>query len=189
MKMNAKPHADRLSRYRAGFSLVEVVLAVGIAASTVMMLVSMLPTGMDQMRNSANQMATARILRWVAQDLQMRNFDEWASKSQTVEYKFDAGGDPVPGRDGNDLESIYTVRVLPDAATAASGVELPGDASNQYLRQVSVSISDRPGRDPFSDAKKVWKRTVTVVRMEKSSTTPTTAASSSSDSGPVSASL
>lgn len=162
-------------RTRRGFSLVEVVLAVGLAASTVMVLISMLPGGMDQMRESSNRMATVRILRWVAQDLQMRDFDEWAHNSKTVQYKFDSGGDPVPGRGGDDLESIYTVEVTPAAQSVATGVELPGDVNNGYLRQVTVSISDRAGSHPFSDPSKVWKRTITVVRMEKGASTATAA--------------
>lgn len=160
-----------------GFSLVEVVLAVGIAATTVVMLISLLPTGMDQMRASSNQMATARILRWVSQDLQMRDFDEWANNASAITYKFDAGGDPVQGGKVDEVNSIYTVQVSPDTTGSVSGVDLPGNARNGFLRQATVAISDSPGTDPFNDPRRVWKRAVTVVRMEKTEVAGPAAAS------------
>lgn len=164
-------------RRSLGFSLVEVVLAVGIAATTVVLLISLLPTGLDQMRASSNQMATARILRWISQDLQMRDFDEWANSASSLVYKFDAGGDPVQGANSGDVNSIYTVQVSPDTSGAAVGVDLPGNARNGYLRQAMVSITDRVGSDPFSDPRRVWKRAVTVVRMEKTEVAAPAAAS------------
>jgi uncharacterized protein (TIGR02598 family) len=172
-----KHTAAKLSRRNRGFSLVEVVLAVGIAATTVVLLISLLPTGMDQIRASANQMATARILRWVSQDLQMRDFDEWANNASAITYKFDAGGDPVQGGKVDDVNSIYTVKVSPDTSGSVSGVDLPGSARNNFLRQATVAISDRIGDDPFSDPRRVWKRAVTVVRMEKTEVGGATAAS------------
>ncbi|HSJ03745.1 MAG TPA: Verru_Chthon cassette protein B [Verrucomicrobium sp.] len=163
--------------HRRGFSLVEVVLAVGIAATTVVLLISLLPSGLDQMRASSNQMATARILRWISQDLQMRDFDEWANTASGIIYKFDAGGDPVQGGKVDDVSSIYTVQVSPEVSGSTSGVDLPGNARNGYLRQAIVAISDRTSGDPFADPSRVWKRAVTVVRMEKSEAAAPAAAS------------
>ena len=129
---------------------------------------------MEQIRQSASQrMAAARILRWVAQDLQTRNFDEWANSSQSFQYQFDASGDPVNKDQIGTLNSIYTVKVQPQATGGSSGVGLPGaDTPNSYLRQATVSITDKPGADPLNNTTastpNVWTRTVTIVRMEKS---------------------
>jgi len=151
-----------------GFSLVEVVVAMGIAVSTVMVSLSLYPGGLDQMRTAGNQMATARILRWVASDLQMRDFDEWAASAIPLSYHFDSSGSPLPDGSAEDLQCVYAVRVTPQAVSETEGATIPGaSTANRYLRNVSVTISDQPGPDSFSVPFHVWSRNITLVRIEK----------------------
>jgi|GEM_PF-1952383 len=151
----------------AGFSLIEVLLAVGITAILVTTVLGLLPSGLEDLRSSGQRMATARILEHVAHELQMRDFDSWAHAQTPLILSFDNAGDPLPGT-GTEADVIYRAQVTLVQAPGTVGVTLPGAVvANVFARQARIRITDLPGADPFTGNARLWERTLTITRMEK----------------------
>jgi len=71
------------SRRPSGFSLVEVTLAIGIIALTILSTLGLLGVGMGMNRDSVAQTGAASLVREIVADLQMLN--DWSSPSPRLE--------------------------------------------------------------------------------------------------------
>ena len=129
----AHPFAPRC----AGFSLVEVVLAIGVVSFAMMAVLGTLPVGLKSSRESRGQVATANIARQIQGELQQISFRPDSSDSLTVQnlaetpFYFSLEGTRT------DAAGAYYV-----ASFAVSGVTLPGlsiDPAN--ARRVTVTVS------------------------------------------------
>jgi uncharacterized protein (TIGR02598 family) len=133
-----KPHHPR-PRSPAGFSLVEASLAMGIAAVGIISLIGLVPTSLDTLRESASDVAEAKIIQAVAADYQMSDWGERSEKMKPddKEYYFDQRGLEVPrGTFGHQFTAKATVEV--------DNPQMTGDPTgNIYLRRVVVKITDR----------------------------------------------
>lgn len=138
-------------RVPAGFSLVEATLAMGIAAVGAMSLVGLVPGGLDMMRESATDVAEAKIIQSVAADYQMTDWGERSTsmKPADKEYYFDQRGLQVPrGSFGHQ----FTARATVENANPGFAGDPTG---NIYLRRVVVKITDRvTDRDAFHDPRR-----------------------------------
>ena len=114
--MKHRPHA---------FTLMECVLALGVIATVLVVLMGLLPAGLDATRAAAKKDVEALILERLRQ--------EATTAPVSGLKKFDAYGSPVSG---NTSGSAYTadVELLPDTA-------LPGDDSPS-LRTVRITLKD-----------------------------------------------
>ena len=123
-----------MKRRRAAFTLIECVLALGITATILVALMSLLPAGLDATRTATLRNAEARIIGRIRQQ----------SETTPVlgDFYFDALGSPV---DKKSVEAVLAVRVA-----AEDGVALPGDVSAS-LRSIRITLGDRMIRDPFAD--------------------------------------
>jgi len=133
---------------KAGFSLVEVVLAVGIMGLGVVTILGLLPHGLDISRKTANEQAQTRIVDQISGELQSA---QWATLGGIVGasavYQFDDQG--LRTLD-NDL-TTYVARVrLPLQAEADTGMAVPGGTkagivaagfNNANLRRVSIEVA------------------------------------------------
>ncbi|RBP46252.1 uncharacterized protein (TIGR02598 family) [Roseimicrobium gellanilyticum] len=130
------------------FSLPEVALSLGIATTALLTLISLLPFGLDTLRESSSKQAEARILQSVLDRYQSGIWMEKDSAGGTgnVLLKdrllyFDQTGTEM--EDASSVECDYVVQIHIDGPPT-----LHGDASdNPYLRRVRVRVSDRPN-DP-----------------------------------------
>lgn len=129
---------------RQGFSLPEVAISLGIAATALLTLVSLLPFGLNTLRDAGNKQAESRIIQSVIDGYQTGSWvtehpeNGGTTNPQERIFFFDQTGTELP--DGADTECNYVARVLIDEAPS-----LKGDvSSNQYLRQLMVRITDRP---------------------------------------------
>jgi uncharacterized protein (TIGR02598 family) len=140
--MTPSPSPSRSSRQ--GFSLPEVALAMGIAATALLTLLSLLPFGLDTLRDSSNKQAEARILQSVLDRYQTGvSFEQDAPggprklQLQDCMLFFDQTGGQVP--DAAGLDCNYAVQV--HVGTEPS---LQGDSdANPYLRQLRVRVTNR----------------------------------------------
>ena len=127
------------------------MLALGIAAVGIMTLVGLVPTGLDVLRDSASDVAEAKIIQSVVADYQMT---DWGKRSKEMkpadkEYYFDQRGLQV---DRGSFAHQFTARATVDDENP----KMSGDTTkNIYLRRVTVQITDRT-MDPtaFNDPKR-----------------------------------
>lgn len=127
----------------AGFSLVEATLAMGIASVGIMSIVGLVPSSLDQLRDSASDVAEAKIVQTVAADYQMSDWGERSNnmKPADKEYYFDQRGLQVPK---DSFDHLFTARATVDTTNPQPS----GDATpNIYLRRVEVKVTGHTG-DP-----------------------------------------
>lgn len=122
------------SRAASGFSLVEVTLAVAIAALAIITLLGLLPQGLEMSRKTALMTSNSNILEQVARDLDNAYFDKLPTQILT-KYFSDQGAEVKPA----SKDIVYIVQIDPELQYPAS---LPKSAANQlYLKRFIIRIA------------------------------------------------
>lgn len=122
------------SRAASGFSLVEVTLAVAIAALAIITLLGLLPQGLEMSRKTALMTSNSNILEQVARDLDNAYFDKLPTQILT-KYFSDQGAEVK----SESKDIVYVVQIDPDVQNPAS---LPKSAANQlYLKRFIIRIA------------------------------------------------
>lgn len=109
------------------FSLIEVTIAMAIAAVALSTLMALLPQGMNTMRDAGDEAIMARIHQQILNELQMADFDA-IDKYQGMEVYFDGQGEELGdnqsggGAGKGSFEHIYSARI---AIPNAGGGQLP----------------------------------------------------------------
>ena len=133
MKTTLKPRR----RENTGFSLVEIVVAVGIVATVMVALLGMIPTGLNTVNEAADTMAEIRIAQQILGEVQMASWDDldqWDSKP----YYYDGEGNKLDSKEGGKVR--YTCRV-----EIESNLVLPNRQQNRYLKRIIVKVSNKRG--------------------------------------------
>jgi uncharacterized protein (TIGR02598 family) len=124
-----------------GFSLVEVLLALGVVTFGMIPVLGLLPTGLNTFRDSMNTTICSQIAQGVANELQQTDFDQ-LSLSAPIRY-FDAQGNELPPT--SKSSAVYHVNLA-----CLKDTTLPGSAeSNPHLATVVVQIALNPGNKPL----------------------------------------
>lgn len=154
-----------------GFSLIEVTIAMAIAAVGVISLLGLIPQGMGTMRDAGDQAIMGRIHQQILNELQMTPFESPGGMGKSpldsfhlVEFFFDAQGEemsdssnqgsvPEEKKKGS-LAHIYSARVsIPSVDGGLKAPESVGGASfggfsfgtdkapNPYVRPVVVEVA------------------------------------------------
>ena len=135
----------RKPRKRFGFSLVEIVVAVGIVATVMVALLGMIPTGLSTVNEAADTMAEIRIAQQILGEVQLtewKEIDKWAAEGP---YYYDLEGNLL--RSADQTKAVYTCKVGVEDAPALPNVREP----NEYLKRVTVKVSSKRGSIDFSD--------------------------------------
>lgn len=129
-------------RHSQAFSLVEVVLAIGVVSFAMMAMLGTLPVGLKSSQQSRSQVATANIARQLQGELQQISFNTTSTDTLTVQ---NLAGTPyyftLEGTQTTDLADAYY-----EASFAVGGVNLPGlavDPTN--ARSVTVTLTHPVG--------------------------------------------
>ena len=133
---------------RAGaFSLVEVTLALGIVAVSLLSLIGLLPAGLGVLRESMDQTLHAQIVQRISSGLVSTEFS--ALGGETLAFD----------QDGQLLEGVAAGSALYKAAIEAAAPSLPGltrdeDVTNlqSHLKRIRIGIS----RANIPNAPVVW---------------------------------
>lgn len=128
-----------------GFSLVEVVLAVGIMGLGVVTILGLLPHGLEMSRRTANEQAQTRIVDQIVGELQASDWSTMGgivgSGSGELVYQFDDQG----LRTTQSQYTTYVARVqLAEQTEVTNGAILPsnkGSTRNKNLRRVSIDVA------------------------------------------------
>lgn len=146
-----------LPRYRLGFSLVEVTLALGVVSFALLALVGVMPAGLSTMRQAADKLVESQVVRQLGADALHTPFSKLSSRFSGVSMYYDDAGlalsnasDPgvryrasvvlaQPAFPGSTTEtsltnSLWTMRIA--LATVSSGREI---STNYYNIQVPNS--------------------------------------------------
>ena len=136
----------------AAFSLVEVVLAIGIMVLGVVTILGLLPHGMEMSRKTANEQAETRIVDQLVGELQS---SDWAGMGGVTSAGASAGVKSYYDDQGLRLyesggsianQLVYVARVkLVDTTEFTKGMKMPSKAgataTNQNLRRVMVEVA------------------------------------------------
>ena len=123
------------------FSLVEVVLAIGIVAFAFVAILGLLPVGMTTFRQAMDTATGSQIIQRVINEAQQTDFPTLIKEPRLERY-FDDQGNEVESLP----ESIYTVEVRVAAIT-----QLPAESNlgeSPSLATVMVKVVNNPGHDP-----------------------------------------
>jgi uncharacterized protein (TIGR02598 family) len=139
-------HRLNTTRASLGFSLVEVTLAVAIAALAIITLLGLLPQGLEMSRKTALITSNSNILEQIARDLDNARFAMLPTAKQK-KYFNDQGAELKEDSE----EIIYVVEIDPDTNYPAS---LPKTEKEQpYLKRYIIKIANSNSADfEFDDS-------------------------------------
>ncbi len=153
---DSAPSSSPRRRLRSGaFSLIEVVVAVGIVATVFVALMGMIPIGLDTMKDAGEITMRAQIAQKVIGELQLA---EWRPDKGS-------GDGGILGYDGekryydeyglrveNDLFGLYTALI----EVNEEPVKIPSDnEGNRFLKSVTVKVAYTPPGVPVDFEDKV----------------------------------
>jgi uncharacterized protein (TIGR02598 family) len=112
-----------------GFSLIEVVLALGIVSFAFVGLLGLMPVGLDTLRKAIDTSAQSQIAQQISAEIQRAPFSDISDASfvqRRFPMHFDDQGLPVPSGDPNELYKVdartpYSPS-LPGSTTASLGL-------------------------------------------------------------------
>lgn len=142
-----------LRSHPAAFTLVEVVLAIGIIAFAFVGLMALIPVGLTNFRHALDNSIGSQIMQRLVDEAQQTDYATLVATPSTMRY-FDDQGNEV-----SDIgSSIYTVEVSVVGSTTLPNTSTPATDS---LATVTLKIADNPGHNgsPF-DSTGTGTRTV-----------------------------
>jgi uncharacterized protein (TIGR02598 family) len=133
------PSANQGTR-RDAFSLVEVVLAVGVAGFALVALMGLLPTGLKTFRGTMNTAVGSQIAERVFNDMQV---SDWANITNETTRYFDDQGTELT--DPKSVRCIYWVRISPiSTVTRGRSTQITGSTSTNLVT-LTVTVANNPG--------------------------------------------
>ena len=142
-------------RWTKAFSLPEVTMAVGIASMAIVLLLGLVPTGLNSLRDAAISLAEARIFQQISGEIQNADWGQPSgggagalSYSLLPGYNdtrrfFDDQGTPLTDAQANNsLRLAYVARIRLNATS--NGVAVPGGQISNNMVLVTVDIAAVP---------------------------------------------
>jgi len=124
--------------HAGGFSLIEVVIALGIVAFGLVSVIGLLPVGLQSFRQAIDNSVTTQIVQRVVDETQQTDFNTLAN---TVYYFNDQG----TMLSGTSSQTLYTVNVSINKSTAVPSDGIVGPYSSANLATLSIQITQAGG--------------------------------------------
>ena len=131
-----------------GFTLVEVIISLGVVAFGFIAILGLLPKGLTTFRSAMDNSVGAQIAQKVLNDSQQQDFDTLIANgnSRSVRY-FDDQGNELP----NKSRAIYHVNTRILVSTG-----MPGESINTNLATVTVQVANNPGNRTLPMVNNLW---------------------------------
>ncbi|MCE9612460.1 MAG: Verru_Chthon cassette protein B [Chthoniobacter sp.] len=123
-----------------GFSLIEVVLCIGIVAFAFLAIFGMLPVGLSTFRQAMDNTVGSQIVQRLVGEAQQTDFPTLIATSVTLRYFDDQGNEVTVSKD-----YIYTAEITVLAPTTLPNTSTPPTAS---LATVTIRLANNPGHNP-----------------------------------------
>jgi len=117
-----------------GFSLVEVILAIGVIAFAFIPMVGMLPMGLDLSRQAIDTTVQAQIVQQLTTEVQQTDFSrlaDLASASTASPYYFDDQGNQVTDPNNAIYQAVFAI---------STSTTLPDSIATQKLATVTLCV-------------------------------------------------
>ena len=140
-----------------GFSLVEVVLCIGIVAFAFLGVFSLLPVGLSTFRQAIDNSLGSQIVQRLVGEAQQTDYPTLIATAAYQRY-FDEQGNEVT----SDKDYLYTAEISVTAPTTLPNASTPPTAS---LATVTIKLANNPGHNPspFASTSKVPSTTYTTL--------------------------
>lgn len=142
----------------AGFSLIELTLAIAIVGVAFLSLLGLIPMGMDTFRKSMDSSVTSLIAHRMLNEAQQSDFNTYTEPDKNFVIRhFDDEGQVLDDATGV-VPSSEVVRVTYQAnVTVTPAPELPGaQDGNENLATVTVQIAKNPLNKDLGEAGSLW---------------------------------
>lgn len=141
-----------------GFSLIEVVLCIGIVAFAFLAILGLLPTGLTTFRQAIDHTLGAQIVQRLVGDAQQTDFPTLIAATAPYRRYFDDQGHEVAA----DKDYLYTAEISVVAPTTLPSTSTPPTSS---LATVTIKLANNPGHNPapFASTSKVRYATYTAL--------------------------
>lgn len=136
MKLCLTPH--RLRQRDSGFSLVEVALAVAIAAVGIITCLGLLPEGLEMSRRTAELAINSNILEQVVRDVENAGWPYLSAQTSKVKKFYNDQGTEV-AQDAKDI--TYVVEVDYTALAYLSATNQSEDGLQQNLKRLVIRMA------------------------------------------------
>ncbi|MCX6857422.1 MAG: Verru_Chthon cassette protein B [Verrucomicrobia bacterium] len=126
-----------------GFSLIEVLIAVGIGVVAVTTLFALLPAGLSSFRESMNISVTSQIGQRLLKEASQSDFAVLTAEPLTKPWRYyDDGGVELPSAEGAVFYALVHVQTSAAASDDKSGIPLRHMAT--VMVQVVLNSGNRP---------------------------------------------
>ncbi len=133
-----------VSGNRSGFSLVEVSLAIAIAALGLVSILGLLPQGLEMSRKTGVVSAQRHIVEQIIRNLEQTKWSELIQGS-TIQ-KFDYEGSPLTN--DKDLLSYLASVEIPDLDAQLPKGDTTGTATTEkYIRRITIKVATATNSD------------------------------------------
>lgn len=137
MKISPQPITSR-----RGFSLVEIIVAIGIAASTVTLMIGLLPAGLSTFRQAMNVTVTSQIGQRLLYEAAQTDYSVLIAAPATKPWRyFDDEGRELPNATNAIFHALVRVQPTTMIPTAMGGTAQPNLAT--VLVQVALNPENR----------------------------------------------
>ncbi|MDQ3620965.1 MAG: Verru_Chthon cassette protein B [Verrucomicrobiota bacterium] len=141
---NARPkETASLHINSAAFTLVEIVLALGIVAFAVVALVGLMTASLDSSRGSEADTLIASMARQITAELQTRPFDSLTTEGPEI-YYFDNEAHQLPDKQG----AIYLCKVTLTLRSDYDTEPVDGAAAQPNLYEVQLDFASALAANP-----------------------------------------
>ena len=125
-----KRYAAASRQSRAGFSLVEVVIAVGIVAFAFIPLLGLVPMGLNASRQAIDTTVEAQIIQQMTSEALQTDFSTLSTLNNSALLYFDANGNVTSSASSAIYKACFSV--------PTGGTQLPGMATGTTTQQLTT---------------------------------------------------
>lgn len=131
--------ASRQGHSFHAFSLVEVVIALGIISFGLLAVIGLMPVGLNTMRDAMDDTAEALIANQITGQALLTSFDELENSFDGTKFYFDDEGQPLDGE--NNFTRYRVITQIKDPTFPGSGTAPAPVADHLKILEVTIVSS------------------------------------------------